>query len=103
MLYACFQVEKHWSEKPLEKMTERDWRIFREDFNISYKGNPGTLPLRNWDEGNFPDPIKMVSKSAGNTLGLTSWTGTRGVSMQVVSDGQHVVLLVHQLSVELWG
>jgi ATP-dependent RNA helicase DDX23/PRP28 len=41
-------------------MTERDWRIFREDFNISYKGNPHTLPLRNWDEGNLPEPLRMV-------------------------------------------
>ena len=28
----------HWSRKPREEMTERDWRIFREDFNIAYKG-----------------------------------------------------------------
>ena len=32
------QVEKHWTEKALEDMAERDWRIFREDFNIGYKG-----------------------------------------------------------------
>lgn len=31
-------IEKHWSEKPLEMMKERDWRIFKEDFNISTKG-----------------------------------------------------------------
>jgi len=30
--------DKHWSEKPLEVMKERDWRIFKEDFNISTKG-----------------------------------------------------------------
>eukprot|EP00878_Enallax_costatus_P032756 GHUV01036022.1.p1 GENE.GHUV01036022.1~~GHUV01036022.1.p1 ORF type:complete len:474 (+),score=130.89 GHUV01036022.1:170-1423(+) len=58
-------IEKHWSEKPLEKMTERDWRIFREDFSISYKGNPGTLPLRNWTEGNFPEPINMAIEYVG--------------------------------------
>ena len=22
--------ERHWSEKPLESMTDRDWRIFKE-------------------------------------------------------------------------
>jgi hypothetical protein len=32
------QVEKHWTEKALEDMAERDWRIFREDFNIGYMG-----------------------------------------------------------------
>ena len=30
--------DRHWSEKKLEEMTERDWRIFKEDFNISTKG-----------------------------------------------------------------
>lgn len=30
--------DRHWSEKPLEHMKERDWRIFKEDFNISCKG-----------------------------------------------------------------
>ena len=29
--------DRHWSEKELEKMTERDWRIFREDYNIAIK------------------------------------------------------------------
>lgn len=31
-------LDRHWSEKELIEMTERDWRIFREDFNISTKG-----------------------------------------------------------------
>lgn len=30
--------ERHWTEKPLEEMKERDWRIFREDFSISARG-----------------------------------------------------------------
>lgn len=30
--------ERHWSQKSLQEMTERDWRIFREDYNISLKG-----------------------------------------------------------------
>jgi hypothetical protein len=30
--------ERHWSEKPLEEMRERDWRIFREDFSIAARG-----------------------------------------------------------------
>jgi len=30
--------ERHWSEKPLEEMKERDWRIFREDFSIAARG-----------------------------------------------------------------
>lgn len=30
--------DRHWTEKPLEDMKERDWRIFREDFSISARG-----------------------------------------------------------------
>ncbi len=54
------QVEKHWTEKALDEMTERDWRIFREDYNISYKGSNTCLPMRNWLEGNFPEPVMRV-------------------------------------------
>lgn len=47
-------VSKHWSEKSRSDMTERDWRIFREDFNISFKGvasmADSLLPIRNWKE-----------------------------------------------------
>jgi ATP-dependent RNA helicase DDX23/PRP28 len=31
-------LDRHWTEKELIEMTERDWRIFREDFSISTKG-----------------------------------------------------------------
>ncbi|EIE24677.1 P-loop containing nucleoside triphosphate hydrolase protein [Coccomyxa subellipsoidea C-169] len=52
------RVEKHWTEKAREEMTERDWRIFREDFSIAYKGNTGsTLPIRNWQEAGLPQPL----------------------------------------------
>lgn len=30
--------DRHWKDKPLDQMTERDWRIFREDFNIAVRG-----------------------------------------------------------------
>jgi ATP-dependent RNA helicase DDX23/PRP28 len=30
--------DRHWTEKPLDEMRERDWRIFREDFSISARG-----------------------------------------------------------------
>lgn len=31
--------ERHWTEKSLEEMKERDWRIFREDFSIASRGS----------------------------------------------------------------
>eukprot|EP01063_Lacrimia_lanifica_P019803 TRINITY_DN27217_c0_g1_i1.p1 TRINITY_DN27217_c0_g1~~TRINITY_DN27217_c0_g1_i1.p1 ORF type:complete len:638 (+),score=209.20 TRINITY_DN27217_c0_g1_i1:100-2013(+) len=43
----------HWSDKALRKMNERDWRIFKEDFEIQLLGGGSScpLPMRNWEEG----------------------------------------------------
>lgn len=54
---------RHWSEKSLSEMKERDWRIFREDFQISSKGGKIPMPMRNWQEGNLPDEIMQVIRS----------------------------------------
>ncbi|XVE84616.1 hypothetical protein DITRI_Ditri17bG0026800 [Diplodiscus trichospermus] len=74
------RVDKHWSEKKLEEMTERDWRIFREDFNISYKGSKIPRPMRSWSESKLsaellkavervgykkPSPIQMAAIPLG--------------------------------------
>ena len=49
---------KHWREKSLAEMNERDWRIFREDFDIQVRGGRAPVPLRNWDETKvIPGPI----------------------------------------------
>lgn len=49
--------ERHWSEKPLSEMKERDWRIFREDFSISARGGHIPHPLRSWSESAIPPQI----------------------------------------------
>ena len=57
------QVGSHWSEKAREDMTERDWRIFREDHNIAYRGaalDKSTLPIRNWQEAGLPKTLVKV-------------------------------------------
>lgn len=61
------RIDTHWSEKPLKAMTERDWRIFREDFNIAYKGatSGAALPVRNWDEAALPEPLRRSIDRAG--------------------------------------
>ncbi|XP_022722478.1 DEAD-box ATP-dependent RNA helicase 21 [Durio zibethinus] len=74
------RVDKHWSEKKLDEMTERDWRIFREDFNISYKGSKIPRPMRSWTESKLsaellkavervgykkPSPIQMAAIPLG--------------------------------------
>ena len=74
--------ERHWSEKPLLEMKERDWRIFREDFSISARGtvfpsgdSPGLIripqggqipfPLRSWEESSLPAPLLDVIATIG--------------------------------------
>ncbi|KAJ3552041.1 hypothetical protein NP233_g12964 [Leucocoprinus birnbaumii] len=49
--------ERHWTEKPLIEMKERDWRIFREDFSISARGGNIPHPLRSWTESEIPQTI----------------------------------------------
>lgn len=56
---------RHWSQKPLEEMQDRDWRIFREDFNISIKGGRVPKPLRNWKEANLPKEVYTVILDVG--------------------------------------
>ncbi|KAI6180721.1 RNA helicase [Aphelenchoides besseyi] len=56
---------RNWSQKSLEEMQERDWRIFREDFNISIKGGKIPKPLRSWEEANLPKDILDVILKVG--------------------------------------
>ncbi|KAH3661829.1 hypothetical protein OGAPHI_006007 [Ogataea philodendri] len=52
-----------WFEKPLSKMTDRDWRIMREDYNISTRGGKLAHPLRSWDESSIsPLIIEQLAK-----------------------------------------
>ena len=75
--------ERHWSEKNLHEMRDRDWRIFREDFSIATRGalkqlactllNPNIaaqggqipLPLRSWEESPLPPTILEVIEKVG--------------------------------------
>ncbi|CAH9052280.1 unnamed protein product [Cuscuta epithymum] len=62
------RVDRHWSDKKLEEMTERDWRIFREDFNISYKGSKIPRPMRSWTESKLtPELLKAVERAGYKT------------------------------------
>ena len=59
--------DRHWSDKPLEEMKDRDWRIFREDFSISARGGSIPLPLRSWRESTIPTKILDVVDEVGYT------------------------------------
>lgn len=55
----------HWSKKELKDMTERDWRIFREDYEIAVKGGRVANPIRHWKESNLPNQIYDIIKDCG--------------------------------------
>ncbi|KZT11230.1 P-loop containing nucleoside triphosphate hydrolase protein [Laetiporus sulphureus 93-53] len=57
--------ERHWTEKSLEEMKERDWRIFREDFSIASRGGLIPHPLRSWAESSIPQQILDVIAKIG--------------------------------------
>ena len=59
--------DRHWTDKGLEKMTERDWRIFREDYNIAIKGGNIPHPIRHWEEANLAEEILEIIKNVGYT------------------------------------
>lgn len=59
------EEDKHWSEKKLEEMSERDWRIFKEDFNISHKGFKIPRPMRNWEESKLSSELLQAVERAG--------------------------------------
>jgi len=57
--------DRHWTDKELEKMTQRDWRIFREDYNIAIKGGNIPPPMRNWKESSIPQEILEIIDKIG--------------------------------------
>ncbi|KII60582.1 putative ATP-dependent RNA helicase DDX23 [Thelohanellus kitauei] len=46
-------------------MTDRDWRIFKEDFSISVKGGKICNPFRCWEESGLPEKLLEVIKNLG--------------------------------------
>ncbi|CAB3245441.1 unnamed protein product [Arctia plantaginis] len=57
--------DRHWSEKDHDEMTERDWRIFREDYNITIKGGKIPNPIRSWKEATFHQDIMEIIGKVG--------------------------------------
>ncbi|KAH0454888.1 hypothetical protein IEQ34_016812 [Dendrobium chrysotoxum] len=66
-LYNAFdlRVDWHWTEKTLKEMTKRDWRIFREEYNISYKGSHISRPMCKWSESKLSTELLKAVKKAG--------------------------------------
>ncbi|OAV88725.1 hypothetical protein PTTG_01883 [Puccinia triticina 1-1 BBBD Race 1] len=57
--------ELHWSQKPLNAMRDRDWRIFREDFSIAARGGNIPNPMRSWEESKLPLQILEIIDEVG--------------------------------------
>ncbi|CAO3650858.1 unnamed protein product [Cunninghamella echinulata] len=57
--------DRHWTDKSLKQMTERDWRIFKEDYNIATKGGNVPHPIRSWKESGLPKRILEVIDKVG--------------------------------------
>lgn len=57
--------ERHWSEKKLPEMTERDWRIFKEDYNIQTKGGKIPNPIRKWEEAALSEELLGIIDKLG--------------------------------------
>lgn len=62
-------IEKHWSEKKLENMRERDFRIMKEDYQIQIRSGSsgGTVinPMRSWQESGLPKTMLDVVAAVG--------------------------------------
>lgn len=56
---------RHWSDKKLEEMRERDWRIFKEDFGIATKGGSIPNPMRDWSESGLPRRLLDIVDRVG--------------------------------------
>jgi len=53
-------------------MVERDWRIFKEDYNIVTKGGRIPAPLRNWAEAELPSDIMDLILKIGYKVIIVS-------------------------------
>mmetsp|Transcript_16321 Transcript_16321/g.39113 ORF Transcript_16321/g.39113 Transcript_16321/m.39113 type:complete len:722 (-) Transcript_16321:859-3024(-) len=58
-------AKRHWTEKKREEMNDRDWRIFREDFEIYIKGGRVPAPIRTWAESPLPWELLEAVRKVG--------------------------------------
>ncbi|OWB81506.1 hypothetical protein B5S33_g123 [[Candida] boidinii] len=77
----------HWSQKPLDAMTERDWRIMREDFDITTKGGKSENPLRNWKESSISS--KLIEQL--DILGFSEPTPIQRAAIPMALTGKDII------------
>uniref|UniRef100_A0A2K6RXL4 Probable ATP-dependent RNA helicase DDX23 n=1 Tax=Rhinopithecus roxellana TaxID=61622 RepID=A0A2K6RXL4_RHIRO len=57
--------DRHWSQKKLDEMTDRDWWIFCEDYSITTKGGKIPNPIVSWKDSSLPLHILEVFDKCG--------------------------------------
>lgn len=57
--------DRHWSQKKLDEMTDRDWQIFCEDYSITTKGGKIPNPIPSWKDSSLPPHILEVFDKCG--------------------------------------
>jgi ATP-dependent RNA helicase DDX23/PRP28 len=57
----------HWSKKLTKEMTDRDWKIFKEDYQVFVTGGKGPNPFRSWSESGLPRDLLDAIYKAGYT------------------------------------
>lgn len=57
----------HWSQKLSKEMTDRDWKIFKEDYQVFVTGGKGPNPFRSWSESGLPRDLLDAIYKAGYT------------------------------------
>lgn len=60
------ELSGHWTTKQVSQMTERDWRIFNEEFSITYRGGKDVPhAIRYWQECELGKPIQQCIQELG--------------------------------------
>lgn len=82
-------TELHWKDKSLDQMTARDWRIFKDDYNITSKGGDIPNPLRLWAEQELLSP--KVVDILTNTLHYDEPTPIQRAAIPLASQHRDLV------------
>ena len=76
-----FMSQQAYLTKAKEDMSERDWRIFKEDHDILIKGGDCPMPIRNWEE------VKGLSRSVRENIAAHGFKEPRPIQMQAIPIG----------------
>ena len=75
------KLDEDIMKKSREEVTEREWRIFRENNDISIKGGRVPHPIRNWDEIPNLDPIVR------DNISICGYATPMPIQMQAIPIG----------------